>query len=111
VSGAPLAASIDGNSERDQKRTSRIEPIQEHYNRTRIKKGFARFWIVWYSLLAERLRPSQAIDRSTTQRCGMTAHPLCSRGFAMTFRRIAVFFFTRAPKPLFFDHTLSPLFS
>jgi hypothetical protein len=27
--------------ERDQKLTSRIEPIQEHCNRTEIKKGFA----------------------------------------------------------------------
>jgi len=28
-------------SERDQKLTSRIEPIQEHCDRTKIKKGFA----------------------------------------------------------------------
>jgi hypothetical protein len=27
--------------ERDQKLTSRIEPIQEHCDRTKIKKGFA----------------------------------------------------------------------
>jgi len=31
--------------ERDQKRTSRIKPIQEHCDRTKIKKGFTRFWI------------------------------------------------------------------
>ena len=30
-----------GSSERDQKLTSRIEPIQEHCDRTKIKKGFA----------------------------------------------------------------------
>ena len=29
------------SSDRDQKLTSRIEPIQEHCNRTEIKKGFA----------------------------------------------------------------------
>ncbi len=32
-------------SERDQKLTPRIEPIQEHCDRTEIKEGFARFWI------------------------------------------------------------------
>jgi hypothetical protein len=32
---------ILATSERDQKLTSRIEPIQEHCDRTKIKKGFA----------------------------------------------------------------------
>jgi len=35
------SAAYDYPSERDQKRTSRIEPIQEHCDRTKIKKGFA----------------------------------------------------------------------
>ena len=34
-----------GMSERDQKLTPWIKPIQEHCNRTEIKKGFAGFWI------------------------------------------------------------------
>jgi transposase len=32
---------LNRDLERDQKLTSRIEPIQEHCNRTEIKKGFA----------------------------------------------------------------------
>ena len=39
--GEPLINETGSIYERDQKLTSRIEPIQEHCDRTKIKKGFA----------------------------------------------------------------------
>jgi hypothetical protein len=57
-----------------------------------------------YSLLTKRLRPAHAIERSTTQRFGMTANPVCPSGFSMTFRRIAVFCRSHSSNPFFTPH-------
>jgi hypothetical protein len=44
-----------------------------------------------YALLANRLRPAHAIERSTTYRFGMTANPVCPDGFSINiqaYRRV-----------------------